>query len=88
MRECQKTCFFLIIFRYCCSLHWEDDITLLIGWADSVKIVKIKDRESRKEGLPSRYGEVVAMCVSFEGFIFSGSEQMCLFVELPLFKKT
>jgi hypothetical protein len=27
---------------YRCNLCWEDDTTLLIGWADSIKIGKVK----------------------------------------------
>lgn len=29
-----------------CTLHWQDDTTLLIGWADCVKIARIRERPS------------------------------------------
>ncbi|GAA6055511.1 hypothetical protein JCM3770_006297 [Rhodotorula araucariae] len=38
-----------------CSLHWRDDRTLLIAWADVVKVAVVKERESKRvvPGLPS-----------------------------------
>lgn len=29
-----------------CTLHWQDDTTLLIGWADYIKIARIRERPS------------------------------------------
>ncbi|KAI8618778.1 hypothetical protein BC830DRAFT_1107192 [Chytriomyces sp. MP71] len=65
------------LFR--CNLCWKDDETLMIGWADSVKIGVIKDRKSAAaEGvsapnissLPPRYVEI--MCEFRTDFIVSG----------------
>ncbi|KAJ8313760.1 hypothetical protein KUTeg_008321 [Tegillarca granosa] len=47
---------------YHCSLYWKDDRTLLLAWADTVKICIVKDRTTQDaRGLPSRYVEIVAM---------------------------
>lgn len=50
---------------YKCRLAWKDDRTLLIGWADSVKVALVKDnavpRGQAGSALPSRYCELVAM---------------------------
>ncbi|KPV76970.1 uncharacterized protein RHOBADRAFT_51945 [Rhodotorula graminis WP1] len=49
-----------------CSLRWRDDRTLLIAWADVVKVAVVKERESKRAvpGLPSAtevYVEVTAI---------------------------
>ncbi|GAA6004052.1 Vps41p [Rhodotorula paludigena] len=49
-----------------CNLHWRDDRTLLIAWADVIKVAAVKDRESKRAvpGLPSAtelFVEVVAI---------------------------
>jgi hypothetical protein len=48
-----------------CRLAWKDDRTLLIGWADSVKVAVVKDnvqpRGQAGSQLPSRYCELIAM---------------------------
>ncbi|GAA5906611.1 hypothetical protein JCM8208_000496 [Rhodotorula glutinis] len=49
-----------------CSLRWRDDRTLLIAWADVVKVAVVKERESKRvvPGLPSAtevYVEVSAI---------------------------
>eukprot|EP00041_Stephanoeca_diplocostata_P024167 m.605583 g.605583 ORF g.605583 m.605583 type:complete len:910 (+) comp22465_c0_seq3:156-2885(+) len=50
---------------YRCRLAWKDDRTLLIGWADSVKVAVVKDnaqpRGQAGAQLPSRYCELIAM---------------------------
>eukprot|EP01113_Clastostelium_recurvatum_P018176 TRINITY_DN2143_c0_g1_i1.p1 TRINITY_DN2143_c0_g1~~TRINITY_DN2143_c0_g1_i1.p1 ORF type:complete len:931 (-),score=291.81 TRINITY_DN2143_c0_g1_i1:56-2848(-) len=53
---------------YRCHLCWESDSTLLIGWADSVKIGQVKERNltelgpaAAAHGLPTRYVEIVAL---------------------------
>mmetsp|Transcript_26359 Transcript_26359/g.79200 ORF Transcript_26359/g.79200 Transcript_26359/m.79200 type:complete len:896 (-) Transcript_26359:107-2794(-) len=50
---------------YRCRLAWKDDRTLLIGWADSVKVAVVKDnvqpRGQAGSQLPSRYCELTAM---------------------------
>lgn len=50
---------------YRCRLAWKDDRTLLIGWADSVKVAVVKDNAAPRgqagSALPSRYCELVAM---------------------------
>ena len=45
--------FFYLIFRlrsdlYRCNLYWEDDRTLLIGWANSVKVCQVVPSEGSK----------------------------------------
>ena len=47
------------LFR--CNLCWKSIDTLLIGWADSVKvgIIKERDRMDLASGLPSHYVEIV-----------------------------
>uniref|UniRef100_A0A8C4NBS6 Vacuolar protein sorting-associated protein 41 homolog n=1 Tax=Eptatretus burgeri TaxID=7764 RepID=A0A8C4NBS6_EPTBU len=46
---------------YPCSLCWSDDLTLLIGWAHSVKVCIVKERaRSEARDLPGRYVEIVA----------------------------
>jgi hypothetical protein len=48
-----------------CHLFWEDEQTLLIGWADSVKIVEIRDTQRTQGGqstnMPLRYAEIVSL---------------------------
>ncbi|XP_077978241.1 vacuolar protein sorting-associated protein 41 homolog [Glandiceps talaboti] len=47
---------------YRCHLCWKDDVTLLIGWADRIKICKVKERAQHDvRDLPSRYVEIVSM---------------------------
>ncbi|XP_070565310.1 vacuolar protein sorting-associated protein 41 homolog [Ptychodera flava] len=47
---------------YRCHLCWRDDITLLIGWADRIKICKVKERaQNDARDLPNRYVEIVSM---------------------------
>ncbi|KAJ1550018.1 Vacuolar protein sorting-associated protein 41, partial [Nowakowskiella sp. JEL0078] len=54
------------------NLCWKDDNTLLIGWADSVKIGSIKERSKMDiaSGLPARYVEIV--CQFRTEFIVAG----------------
>ncbi|XP_041366904.1 vacuolar protein sorting-associated protein 41 homolog [Gigantopelta aegis] len=47
---------------YRCNLFWRDDRTLLVAWADRVKMCVVKDRVRQDaRDLPSRYVEIVAM---------------------------
>eukprot|EP01111_Echinosteliopsis_oligospora_P016112 TRINITY_DN6578_c0_g1_i1.p1 TRINITY_DN6578_c0_g1~~TRINITY_DN6578_c0_g1_i1.p1 ORF type:complete len:893 (+),score=224.14 TRINITY_DN6578_c0_g1_i1:30-2708(+) len=48
---------------YRCNLCWENDHTLMIGWANSVKIGLIKERTDPGSGmgLPVHYVEIIAM---------------------------
>eukprot|EP01126_Amoeba_proteus_P049870 TRINITY_DN5851_c0_g1_i16.p1 TRINITY_DN5851_c0_g1~~TRINITY_DN5851_c0_g1_i16.p1 ORF type:complete len:820 (+),score=181.45 TRINITY_DN5851_c0_g1_i16:313-2772(+) len=46
---------------YRCCLCWEDPTTIIIGWADSVKIGKVKPRPRQAEGLPGRCVEIISM---------------------------
>ncbi|KAJ3030993.1 UNVERIFIED_CONTAM: Vacuolar protein sorting-associated protein 41, partial [Siphonaria sp. JEL0065] len=64
---------------YRCNLCWQDDETLMIGWADSVKIGVIKDRVKTESVLgttamgvsvPSKFVEIV--CEFRTDFIVSG----------------
>ncbi|KAH3717295.1 hypothetical protein DPMN_060078 [Dreissena polymorpha] len=45
-----------------CNLHWKDDRTLLVGWANAVKECTVKDRKEQDvRDLPRRYAEIVTM---------------------------
>ncbi|ORY38239.1 hypothetical protein BCR33DRAFT_741746 [Rhizoclosmatium globosum] len=64
---------------YRCNLCWKDDETLMIGWADSVKIGVVKERAKADVivgttgvavGLPAKYIEIV--CEFRTDFIVSG----------------
>ncbi|KAJ3067866.1 Vacuolar protein sorting-associated protein 41, partial [Podochytrium sp. JEL0797] len=66
---------------YRCNLCWKDDTTLMIGWADSVKICVIKERAKSDTtitpalpipgtALPSKYVEII--CEFRTDFIISG----------------
>ncbi|XP_078703981.1 vacuolar protein sorting-associated protein 41 homolog isoform X2 [Branchiostoma floridae x Branchiostoma belcheri] len=47
---------------YRCNMCWKDDTTLLIGWGDSIKICKVKERDPHDvRDLPNRYVEITAM---------------------------
>ncbi|XP_033100786.1 vacuolar protein sorting-associated protein 41 homolog [Anneissia japonica] len=49
---------------YTCSICWKDDKTLIIGWADTVKICVVKDRlpyEAQAKRLPLRFVEIVSL---------------------------
>uniref|UniRef100_A0A493TBV5 Vacuolar protein sorting-associated protein 41 homolog n=1 Tax=Anas platyrhynchos platyrhynchos TaxID=8840 RepID=A0A493TBV5_ANAPP len=44
---------------YPCSLCWKDNLTLIIGWGNSVKICSVKERHaSEMRDLPNRYVEI------------------------------
>ncbi|XP_030059835.1 vacuolar protein sorting-associated protein 41 homolog [Microcaecilia unicolor] len=46
---------------YPCSLCWKDNLTLIIGWGNSVKICSVKERHASEiRDLPSRYVEIVS----------------------------
>ncbi|XP_052801970.1 vacuolar protein sorting-associated protein 41 homolog isoform X2 [Mya arenaria] len=45
-----------------CNLHWKDERTLLIGWADTVKVCLVKERKEQDvRDLPPKYVEIIAM---------------------------
>ncbi|RMC05496.1 hypothetical protein DUI87_18689 [Hirundo rustica rustica] len=45
---------------YPCSLCWKDNLTLIIGWGNSVKICSVKERHASEiRDLPNRYVEIV-----------------------------
>ncbi|ELU13950.1 hypothetical protein CAPTEDRAFT_174173 [Capitella teleta] len=47
---------------YRCSLCWKDEFTLLIGWADQVKVCVVRERQDDDtRDLPKKYVEIVAM---------------------------
>lgn len=48
---------------YRCSLYWKDDLTLFLGWADSVKVceVKRKERAAVTPDSPDKYVEITRM---------------------------
>ncbi|KAL5032706.1 hypothetical protein BDV3_001256 [Batrachochytrium dendrobatidis] len=47
------------LFR--CSICWKSDTTILVGWADSVKVIEIKERSKHDvaSGLSPKYVDVV-----------------------------
>ncbi|KAJ3192921.1 Vacuolar protein sorting-associated protein 41 [Entophlyctis luteolus] len=71
---------------YRCNICWKDNTTLMVGWADSVKICVVKDRAGKKAtdttrslsppssnlnlNLPTKYVEIV--CEFRTEFIISG----------------
>ncbi|OZJ04120.1 hypothetical protein BZG36_02827 [Bifiguratus adelaidae] len=48
---------------YKCRLFWKNDTTLMIGWADMVKIAVVRERQKSEQqpGLPSQYVEIISM---------------------------
>lgn len=47
---------------YQCNLCWKDDRTLLVGWADLIKICVVRDKASPSEpNMPLRYVEITSM---------------------------
>ncbi|XP_063964242.1 vacuolar protein sorting-associated protein 41 homolog [Lytechinus pictus] len=47
---------------YRCNLCWKDDNTLLIGWANTIKICSVKERITpENKDLPSKYVEITSM---------------------------
>lgn len=47
---------------YRCNLCWKDDNTLLIGWANTIKICSVKERITPdNKDLPSKYVEITSM---------------------------
>ncbi|XP_038045222.1 LOW QUALITY PROTEIN: vacuolar protein sorting-associated protein 41 homolog [Patiria miniata] len=45
---------------YPCKLCWKDNITLLVGWADTIKICVVKERRVLEgKDMPNRYVEIV-----------------------------
>lgn len=53
------------LFR--CSLFWQDDATLLVAWADHIKVAKIKERTKKSSAItaptasPQLYVEIVTI---------------------------
>ncbi|XP_003222381.2 vacuolar protein sorting-associated protein 41 homolog isoform X1 [Anolis carolinensis] len=61
---------------YPCSLCWKDNLTLIIGWGNSVKICSVKERHaSEMRDLPSRYVEIVSQFNT--EFFISGIAPLC-----------
>ncbi|KAJ6662071.1 hypothetical protein lerEdw1_012918 [Lerista edwardsae] len=61
---------------YPCSLCWKDNLTLIIGWGNSVKICSVKERHaSEMRDLPSRYVEIVSQFNT--EFYISGVAPLC-----------
>ncbi|XP_015273395.1 PREDICTED: vacuolar protein sorting-associated protein 41 homolog [Gekko japonicus] len=61
---------------YPCSLCWKDNLTLIIGWGNSVKICYVKERHaSEMRDLPSRYVEIVSQFNT--EFHISGVAPLC-----------
>ncbi|XP_048367400.1 vacuolar protein sorting-associated protein 41 homolog [Sphaerodactylus townsendi] len=61
---------------YPCSLCWKDNLTLIIGWGNSVKICYVKERHaSEMRDLPSRYVEIVSQFNT--EFHISGIAPLC-----------
>ncbi|XP_031573890.1 vacuolar protein sorting-associated protein 41 homolog [Actinia tenebrosa] len=46
---------------YRCNLNWSDNVTLLIGWANSITVCVVKTREQEVRDLPPRYVEIVGI---------------------------
>ncbi|KAI9283703.1 hypothetical protein BC943DRAFT_280643 [Umbelopsis sp. AD052] len=47
---------------YRCRMCWKDDTTLLIGWADMVKIAKVRrSKRDQVQGQPNHYVEIICM---------------------------
>ncbi|XP_065929628.1 vacuolar protein sorting-associated protein 41 homolog isoform X2 [Magallana gigas] len=48
--------------QYKCNMCWKDGHTLLLAWADKVKVCKVKERAERDvRDLPEKYVEITAM---------------------------
>ncbi|XP_033639458.1 vacuolar protein sorting-associated protein 41 homolog isoform X2 [Asterias rubens] len=46
---------------YPCQLCWKDNVTLLVGWANTVKICVVKERRQLEgKDMPNRYVEIVS----------------------------
>ncbi|CEP10790.1 hypothetical protein [Parasitella parasitica] len=46
---------------YKCRMCWKNDTTLLIGWADTVKVAVVKPNVNPAQGQPAHYVEITAM---------------------------
>lgn len=46
---------------YKCRMCWKNDTTLLIGWADTVKVAVIKPKANLAQGQPAHFVEIVTM---------------------------
>lgn len=46
---------------YKCRMSWKNDTTLLIGWADTVKVAEIKHRSNPAPGQPNHYVEITTI---------------------------
>ncbi|GAA5814860.1 hypothetical protein MFLAVUS_008363 [Mucor flavus] len=46
---------------YKCRMCWKNDVTLLIGWADTVKVAVIKPKVNPLQGQPSHFVEIVTI---------------------------
>lgn len=48
---------------YRCRMCWKDDTTLLMAWADTVKVAVVRERPAKQvqQGQPSHYVEIITM---------------------------
>jgi len=44
-----------------CTLHWQDDSTLLIAWADHIKVARIRARTSATPNVPPLFVDITAV---------------------------
>jgi hypothetical protein len=44
-----------------CTLHWQDDSTLLIAWADHIKVARIRARASATPNVPPLFVDITAV---------------------------
>ena len=51
-----------------CTLHWQDDSTLLVAWADQIKIVRVRERPHlpTASGKPSQPPLIVEITAAFQ----------------------
>ena len=43
-----------------CTIHWQDDSTFLIAWANHIKVARVRTRPNAPAGLPSLMVEITA----------------------------
>ncbi|XP_046655188.1 vacuolar protein sorting-associated protein 41 homolog [Daphnia pulicaria] len=51
---------------YRCILYWKDDLTLVVAWADDIKVCVIRrrpDADAERLNLPTHYVEIVSMFI-------------------------
>lgn len=70
------------VAKYGCSLYWESDSTLLIGWGPAVRIGVLRERAVRTPGMPALEMQLVCSYVLPSAF-FSSSFVFCVLVAVP-----